>query len=213
MNDQFYLIAKEYDFLNLLMTAGLIFLWRAQLKNLQNEEVDAALDLASGTGSNFPYIKARKIFGLDIDLAMLKLQNQRFPSRYSILASAEKIPFENNSFDSIVCSFGFRNFRDVEKVLNEINRTLKSGGKLYITEIFRSGNLFWEIILKLLFKLYIIPLSKLFSKNPCMYEYFLSSIQRFLTYDEFLSLLNLHGFRLLRTYHWGPLKILKLIKA
>jgi len=213
MNDQFYLIAKEYDFLNLLMTAGLILLWRAQLKNLQNEEVDVALDLASGTGSNFPYIKARKIFGLDIDPAMLVLQNQRFPSCYSILASAEKIPFENNFFDSIVCSFGFRNFRDIEKVLNEINRTLKSGGKLYITEIFRSGSLFWEIILKLLFKLYIIPLSKLFSKNPCMYEYFLSSIQGFLTYEEFLSLLNLHGFRLLRTYHWGPLKILKLIKA
>ena len=213
MNNQFYSIAKEYDFLNLLMTAGLIFLWRAQLKNLQNEEVDAALDLASGTGSNFPYIKARRIFGLDIDPAMLLMQNQRFPFCYSILASAEKIPFQSNSFDSVVCSFGFRNFVDVEKVLSEISRTLKTGGKLYITEIFRPKNFFWEVILKLLFKLYVIPLSKLFSKNPCMYEYFLSSILGFLTYEEFLNLLNSHGFKLLKIHHWGPLKIIKLVKA
>ena len=46
-----------------------------------------------------------------------------------VLASAEKLPFKDNTFDFYVISFGIRNVTNFDKSLQEAMRVLKKGGR------------------------------------------------------------------------------------
>lgn len=58
----------------------------------------------------------------------LKFKNSRF-----IQANIPPLPFEDNSFDSIVSFQVIEHIKDDNKYLQEINRILKPGGKAYIS--------------------------------------------------------------------------------
>lgn len=52
----------------------------------------------------------------------------------SMVINAEMIPFKNNTFSVITIGFGLRNMTDQKKVLAEVFRCLKPGGKIVILE-------------------------------------------------------------------------------
>ena len=47
------------------------------------------------------------------------------PSFEWIVANAESLPFDDNTFDYVTISFGIRNCTDIDKVLREAHRVLK----------------------------------------------------------------------------------------
>jgi SAM-dependent methyltransferase len=49
-------------------------------------------------------------------------------------ANAEKLPFEDNSFDAYTIAFGIRNCTHVDEVLKEAYRVLKPGGRFMCLE-------------------------------------------------------------------------------
>ncbi|MFY7790998.1 MAG: class I SAM-dependent methyltransferase [Polynucleobacter sp.] len=52
-------------------------------------------------------------------------------------SSIEKLPYSNSSFDSVIC-YSVIMFTDINKTLNEFNRVLKPGGKLFLmTDLWR----------------------------------------------------------------------------
>ena len=53
-------------------------------------------------------------------------------SRLSFFADAEKLPFDDNTFDIIVCNASFHHYIHPDIVLKEIQRVLKDNGKLLI---------------------------------------------------------------------------------
>jgi ubiquinone/menaquinone biosynthesis C-methylase UbiE len=50
------------------------------------------------------------------------------------LGGSEKLPFENQTFDSVVSTFTLCSIPDVELALWELHRVLKKGGKLFFLE-------------------------------------------------------------------------------
>lgn len=105
-----------------------------KIKNKNENKV--ILDLACGNGE-FMYImkkkiKKTKLIGLDISKKSLDTA-KIFGISNLILADASKLPFKNYSFDYIICNTSLQLFKEDIPVLFEMNRILKSRGKIYLT--------------------------------------------------------------------------------
>jgi len=94
------------------------------------------LDLACGTGLVSEQIapmigSTGSIAGLDFNPVMLEVARKRElngPAVEWVEASALDIPYDDDSFDVVVCQQGFQFFPDKEKAAAETRRVLKPGG-------------------------------------------------------------------------------------
>jgi len=98
------------------------------------------LEIGFGTGLNLvhypPEVKVLNV--VEPNLGMKKKAQKRI-AQSSIkvgnnLGSAEKLPFENQTFDSVVSTFTLCSIPDVELALWEIHRVLKNKGKFFFLE-------------------------------------------------------------------------------
>ena len=55
---------------------------------------------------------------------------------------AEKLPFDNETFDIYSVSFGIRNFADINSAVKEARRVLKTGGRILCLEFSKIDNEF-----------------------------------------------------------------------
>ena len=98
------------------------------------------LEIGIGTGLNLEYyVEGVDLTGLDRDLSALKqagLKVKTIPENRVklLLANAEKLPFLDGTFDTVVGTFVFRSFDHPERVAHEIKRVLRPGGKFYILD-------------------------------------------------------------------------------
>lgn len=112
-------------------------------KKLTNiKKNDIVLDIATGTGIYlFEMVKiCKKGYGIDISKKMLntlELKAKKLNIEWKLevkQGSAEKIPYPNGFFDWVTCigMFEYYPIEYVKKCLKEINRVLKSRGKVII---------------------------------------------------------------------------------
>ncbi len=108
---------------------------------LESEKLGAILELGGNHGEHVPYVKHKfnqyiltdKFDNLNaIAKADLKKKKVEF-----ILADAENLPFENESFDRVFCTCLLHHVHYPEAVLAEIKRVLRPGGK---ADIFLSSD-------------------------------------------------------------------------
>ena len=136
-------IYKFYDLINTVLTLGFDKSWRS--KAADNLTGTSVLDLGSGTGAAFAQLMNYETTALDPDKKMLELNI--FENK--VLGTAEKLPFEDKSFDNIFCSFVWRNISDTDKALDEIYRVLKPGGKFVLLDMTRPKNSILKILHKI----------------------------------------------------------------
>ncbi len=136
-------IHKFYDLVNSLTTLGFDKSWRRQAA--ENLSPGSILDLGSGTGASYSDLKNFNVTALDPDEKMLSLN--KFDKK--IVGKSEELPFEENSFDNVLCCFVWRNVSDTEKALGEVYRVLRQGGKFVLLDMTRPA----KNILKLLHKI------------------------------------------------------------
>jgi DNA gyrase subunit B len=103
--------------------------------------VDASstvLDLACGTGlvSRRFHGRVGELVGLDVTPAMAA-QARPALDRF-VLADATEIPLADDSFDAVVCRQGLQ-FMDLDRVLAELLRVLKPGGRLVTADLHAYG--------------------------------------------------------------------------
>ena len=135
-------IYKFYDLINTVLTLGFDKSWRGiAINRLSGTSV---LDLGSGTGAAFEQLIDYETTAIDPDKKMLELNS--FENK--VVGTAENLPFGENSFDNVLCSFVWRNVSDTDKALSEIYRVLKPGGKLVLLDMTRPKNLFLRTIHK-----------------------------------------------------------------
>ena len=89
------------------------------------------LDVGCGTGISTNFFKVKSI-GIDNCREMLKKGSKNL-----IYANAEKLPFKDKSFNTVVSVTSFHNFNNMEKSLNEIIRVSKNNN-ICITFLKRS---------------------------------------------------------------------------
>ena len=136
-------IHKFYDFVNSLTTLGFDKSWRKQAAKKLNP--GSVLDLGSGTGASYTDLINFDVTALDPDEQMLSLNN--FDKK--VVGKGEELPFNENSFDNVLCCFVWRNVSDTEKALSEVYRVLKPGGKFILLDMTRPKNSFLKIIHKI----------------------------------------------------------------
>lgn len=150
MRGMFTRIAGMYDRLNRVQSLGLDVLWRRRALARLAGEVPSPrriLDLATGT-ADFAIAAAQRfpeahVTGVDLTPAMLdvgcrKVEAAGLGGRVSFEeGDACALACAGNSFDTVICAFGFRNFPDRAAALREVARVLTAGGHLLVLELFR----------------------------------------------------------------------------
>ncbi len=142
-------IARRYDLMNSVMTAGLHEKWRRRAADLAEVGPgDRVLDVASGTG-DFAFELARRVgpdglvIGADFAEQMLEIaRGKRAGQTQEVRGSVEfvtgnalDLQFDDDSFDAATVGFGVRNFSDLDQGLRELARVVRPGGKVVILEI------------------------------------------------------------------------------
>ncbi len=197
-------IAFRYDFLNSLLSLGIHKGWRKKaVKVFRDKKPRFILDVATGTGDlAIEDLKANpeKVIGVDISAGMLeagrkKIKKAGLENKIELqLVDAEGLPFADNYFDVITVAFGVRNFENLEKGLQEMQRVLKPGGDLVIIE-FSKPKGFFSVFYKFYFN-YITPaIGRLFSKDHRAYSYLPESVEAFPYGEAFCKILSRCGYK------------------
>jgi ubiquinone/menaquinone biosynthesis C-methylase UbiE len=114
---------------------------RRQRQKVVPRATGDVLEVGIGTALNAPFYdkaRVRRIVGVDPALQMHPLALRRI--RAAGLAvelvglSAEKLPLEDGSFDSVVCTYALCSIPHPASALAEIRRVLRPGGKLLFSE-------------------------------------------------------------------------------
>lgn len=208
VNDVFHKVAKRYDIMNDLMSAGLHRAWKDGLVSWLNPPKRAGwhvLDVAGGTGDiGFRIVDAShgnaRATVLDINGSMLSVGEERARKRGLadnvdfVEASAEELPFPDETFDAYTISFGIRNVPRIDVALSEAFRVLKPGGRFLCLE-------FSDVEMPILDKIYekwsfeAIPrIGKMVTGDGEPYAYLVESIRKFPNQENFAAMISRAGF-------------------
>lgn len=196
-------VASNYDLMNDLMSGGMHRLWKnrfvAKVKPRRGEKI---LDMAGGTGDVAFRMaeKGAQITVSDINPDMLAVGMDRAGSRgiqglVWQVENAEKLSFEDSSFDAYTIAFGIRNVTDIAAALREAHRVLKRGGRFYCLEFSTSewpgfGELYER------YSEHVIPrIGKAVAKDEDSYRYLVESIRRFPKMEAFRAMIGEAGFK------------------
>jgi demethylmenaquinone methyltransferase/2-methoxy-6-polyprenyl-1,4-benzoquinol methylase len=137
-------IARVYDPLNTLMTAGLHHRWRVRAADLAQLAPGArALDVACGTGDLSLELARRvgpggEVVACDFSERMLELARAKAADRPTVRvewANALELPYGADEFAAATVGFGVRNFADLERGLSELVRVVRPGGRVVVLEM------------------------------------------------------------------------------
>ncbi len=120
------------------------------------------LDIGTGPGTILLSLKKRCpgpiYMGLDISFGMLQRARHHAQQKNTDLiffaGDGEDLPFGSKTLDTIISFFAMHHMDHPEKLLQEINRVLKPGGKLLIIDFKRDMpgwlylliNMFWQTV-------------------------------------------------------------------
>lgn len=106
------------------------------------------LEVAVGTGRNFDfYSRGVGITGVDLSPVMLDIA-RRHATDLDLevdlsVADAEALPFDNDSFDTAVCTLSLCTIPDPAASIAEMKRVLRPGGQLLLLD--HIGSTWWPI--------------------------------------------------------------------
>lgn len=110
--------------------------WLIQI--FQNHNVKKILDIGCGPGRNAIYLAKQGYILTAIDyskfsLEILQKKAGNLPIKV-MLESVQNLPFEDNSFDAIICRhvLSYINQNNIDKVMKEMHRVTKKNGIVYI---------------------------------------------------------------------------------
>ena len=196
-------VFDKYDLMNDFMSLGVHRLWKKNLLNMMNPSPKQKLiDVACGTGDIaklfLDYVnKDSEITCIDPNKAMIKKAKEKLETYENLtwmIASAEKLPIPENTFDFYTISFGLRNTKSLDKALSEAYRVLKPGGRYLCLEFSKIQNSGLDFIYKNYSKL-IPSIGKYIVGEKAPYEYLVKSIENFLNQDELIDLMKKKGFQ------------------
>lgn len=136
--------AAAYDVMARGMERGPIGRMRSELLGDVSGDV---LEIGAGTGANFAHYPAGvRVVALEPDPHMLKRAATRVTPGIDLRqAPAEKLPFDNGSFDYVISTLVLCTVDDVPVSLAEIRRVLRPGGELRFLEHVRGEGMLGRV--------------------------------------------------------------------
>lgn len=206
VNKVFSQVAQKYDLMNDIMSFGIHRIWKTVAIELACIHPDFhILDLATGSGDLLfkmaPLLgENSRLVASDVNPDMLKIAQTRMLDNgwiknieYAIV-DAEKIPFEQNSFDLVTIAFGLRNVALIDTALASIYKVLKPGGKILILEFSKPESTLLHNLYDV-YSFHIIPkMGKLVAGDAESYQYLVESIKMFPAQKQLVEKLENAGF-------------------
>lgn len=198
-------IAPSYDRLNHALSLGIDRRWRrTAVDALDIHQPQQILDIATGTG-DFALLLAKRIkpqhiVGADISEGMMAVGREKVKEEglQNVISfqheDCMQFSFPDGSFDAVTSSYGVRNFQNLDKGLQEMQRVLRPGGHLLIVELtpppsFPMKQLFW------LYAHVVMPLlGRLISHDDSAYTYLPASMEAFPQPEQMEGILRKAGF-------------------
>jgi demethylmenaquinone methyltransferase / 2-methoxy-6-polyprenyl-1,4-benzoquinol methylase len=173
-------IARVYDRMNSVMTAGMHHRWRERAADLARVGPGSrALDVGTGTGDLAIELARRgaAVTGLDFAPAMLEVARRKAPEIAFERGDALALPHGDGEFDAVTVGFGARNFSDLDRGLREMARVTRAGGRVVVLEITTPQRAPLSWFFRLWFDRAVPALGRL--ADPDAYSYLPSSVRRF----------------------------------
>ena len=136
MNKEYNWMAKGYD------TFMTIFpIWKKWIKkvipHIQGKKI---LEVSFGSGYLMTQYASSnyELYGIDYNEKMLEITSNKVKKR-NIKAeltqgNVEKLPFPDNTFDTVINTMAFTGYPDGDKAVSELKRVLKKEGKLLLVD-------------------------------------------------------------------------------
>jgi demethylmenaquinone methyltransferase/2-methoxy-6-polyprenyl-1,4-benzoquinol methylase len=198
-------VAGKYDVMNDLMSLGVHRLWKRFTLSLTGlRPGQSALDVAGGTGDLAAGLlrqvgKSGRVVLSDINPSMLEIGRDRLLDAgfvgnvQCLVADAQALPFENDTFHCVTIGFGLRNVTDKAAALASMTSALKPGGQLLILEFSHPT----VPALRPLYDAYsfhVLPLlGRLVAADADSYRYLAESIRKHPDQEELLALMQAAG--------------------
>jgi len=195
-------VARRYDLMNDLMSAGLHRWWKAfAVAQARVRPGMKVLDVAGGTGDlALRFARQAGVEGevwlTDINASMLAAGRDRMLDAGLLMpvaqCDAERLPFADNRFDVVAVAFGLRNMTRKDAALAEMTRVTRPGGRVLILEFSRV----WAPLAPLYdaYSFNVLPwLGRRIAGDDASYRYLAESIRMHPAQDELARLMEQAG--------------------
>lgn len=204
-------IAPKYDLMNDIISFRRHKAWRKfTMRKMAIRPGETAIDLCCGTCDWTIQIadasKTGRVVGLDFSQHMLDYGSKKVSARGMdkqvelIQGNAMALPYEDNSFDYATIGFGLRNVPDLEKVLQEMQRVIKPGGKVVCLELSKPTWEPFKSIYYFYFRRLLPLLGKLVAKRYEQYKWLPDSLVSFPDHKELAAIYRKVGLADVQAY-------------
>lgn len=221
VHELFATIARRYDLLNDIMSAGRHRRWKHRLVELaEGKKADGSgnretgsgrrkqvLDLCCGTGDiALLFVRdGAHVTGVDFTTEMLEVARGRAAQRSStptlqhsiswLRADALRLPFADDSFDVVSVGYGLRNLADIERGLREILRVLRPDGKFLSLDFGKPESPVLRAFYFGYLQIALPILGKVFCGDPDTHGYILASLREYPAQRGIKELMASCGYR------------------
>jgi demethylmenaquinone methyltransferase/2-methoxy-6-polyprenyl-1,4-benzoquinol methylase len=207
-------IARRYDLLNRLMSAGQDVRWRREaVASLRPLAPGRLLDIGIGTGDLAFEMRRQHphhgVVGADLSAGMLIVALDKCAARgeQRVAVSrgdALRLPFGDASFAGAATAFTLRNVADLRAALAETRRVLQPGAPFACLEITRPRGGPLGTLFNVYFQRVVPMFAGAISGRPGAYQYLPRSVERFVTGHELAALMRAQGFVNVRMRRFWP---------
>ncbi|MBL7161418.1 MAG: ubiquinone/menaquinone biosynthesis methyltransferase [Anaerolineales bacterium] len=195
-------IARRYDLMNHLMTAGQDARWRREVIRSASlpPHRSFVLDLGAGTGDlAFEALQQHPEttpIAADFTRAMMEIGRNRQNGRLVHWSSADalKLPYADGAFDAVVSGFLLRNVIDIQQALTEQYRVLKPGGMMVALDTTRPRENMISPLIRFHMNTVIPALGRILTGQTDAYTYLPDSSTNFLRAEELAARMAAAGF-------------------
>ena len=117
-------------------------------EELQKEDYHDLLDCGCGTGPMISLLyekdSTKHYTGIDITPRMIEVAMAKNLTRTDwLVGDCENLPFDENSFDVIICSNSFHHYPNPQMFFDSVERVLRPGGRLILQDYTAPKPILW----------------------------------------------------------------------
>lgn len=118
------------------------------LAELEKEEFYDVLDAGCGTGAVLSLLHEKypnkHYTGIDLSDKMIEVAKRKNVKGVDfVLGDCEELPFEDNSFDAVLCSMSFHHYPNPERFFANVFRILRPNGRLILRDMTGPAWILW----------------------------------------------------------------------
>ncbi|MBQ8488293.1 MAG: class I SAM-dependent methyltransferase [Pseudobutyrivibrio sp.] len=115
---------------------------------LEKEDYNELLDCGCGTGPMISLLyekdSTKHYTGLDITPRMIEVgKSKNLKGVDWIVGDCENLPFEENTFDVVICSNSFHHYPNPQKFFDSVHKVLRPGGRLILQDYTAPKVILW----------------------------------------------------------------------